>query len=173
MNIILYTGLIISSLFVAELSGYLWHRYGTHTDILMIPEIRNTHRKHHLADLDDEAHGDFLWLLLFFSVFVVLMIIMMYVKIIPLSVGVIVILTLLIVYIWNWYVHTAYHKKNHWLNNFEWFRKDKDLHFQHHYDPKSNYGISWHIFDRIFGSFSQSSKNEPLYPENITRSLII
>ena len=56
-------------------------------------------------------------------------------------------------FVWNWYVHSAYHIQNHWLNNFDWFKLDKKIHLQHHVDPTVNYGIASHFCDIIMGTY--------------------
>ena len=51
-------------------------------------------------------------------------------------------------------MHSSYHTENHWLNNFEWFRKNKALHYQHHYNPQNNYDIVMpSVIDKIFGTY--------------------
>ena len=57
------------------------------------------------------------------------------------------------VFVWNWYVHSAYHIPNHWLNQYDWFVQDKKIHLQHHVDPTVNYGIASHFSDIIFGTY--------------------
>ncbi len=66
------------------------------------------------------------------------------------------------VFLWNWYIHTAYHIDNHWLNRYEWFRKDKHLHMLHHDNAKINYGVVSHFTDMLMGTYSNtySSKHD-------------
>ena len=48
-------------------------------------------------------------------------------------------------------MHITFHIKDHWLNNYEWYRKSKILHINHHLD-NCNYGISTYLMDYIFGT---------------------
>ncbi len=157
LNVLLYLLLSMFMIFISEIGGYLWHKWIAHTD--GIPGIRTSHRKHHLADLNHEADEDFFWvILLLIGLGIVLLII--YFK------NYINILTLLIIYTpivltftWNWYIHSAYHQKNHWLESYNWFKNDRRIHFQHHIEPKVNYSISTHFMDEIFDTFDYGLLN--------------
>lgn len=54
-------------------------------------------------------------------------------------------------------LHDAFHIKHHWLRKYQWFEKLTDLHFQHHVNIKSNYGIYFFGWDRLFGSLQKKS----------------
>ena len=55
------------------------------------------------------------------------------------------------------YLHDAFHIKNHWLSNLpaikHWFARLITLHYQHHINMQSNFGIFSFIWDRILGTF--------------------
>lgn len=51
------------------------------------------------------------------------------------------------------YLHTRYHLSNTWLLRFDWFRRYRALHFQHHKDMRTNFGIVSFLWDRLFGTF--------------------
>ena len=50
-------------------------------------------------------------------------------------------------------MHDAFHKKNHWLNRFNCFRRLKHLHWKHHDEPRFNHGIIWFVPDKVFKTF--------------------
>jgi sterol desaturase/sphingolipid hydroxylase (fatty acid hydroxylase superfamily) len=55
------------------------------------------------------------------------------------------------------YLHDSFHIRNHWLNYIPIiktpFKKWVLLHWIHHFDQRSNFGIFCFWFDRIFGTF--------------------
>lgn len=53
----------------------------------------------------------------------------------------------------NDYVHDATHVIGHPLECFAWFRNIREAHFVHHRDLKSNYGIVFYGWDKVFGSY--------------------
>ena len=57
-----YGIVFIMMVYLSEIGGYFWHKWGAHTDI--IPPVRQTHLIHHLADLSHEAHEDFFWIII-------------------------------------------------------------------------------------------------------------
>lgn len=56
------------------------------------------------------------------------------------------------------YVHDAFHIKGHWLYKFKMFRKWNVLHYRHHVNMKSNFGIFYFMWDRVFGTLSTKGK---------------
>lgn len=153
MDILIY---VIWSVFVIvgiEVFAYFWHRFGSHNDY--IPGIHDAHRIHHLIDLtyNHEAHEDFIWTLLMLIIFELSLGMGILINIIPSMLGLVTIVVSIITFFWNWWIHTAYHTENHWLNNFNWFRIEKSRHYVHHIDPHSNYGIASHFTDMIMGTW--------------------
>ena len=137
----------------SEFGAYMWHRFGAHTDI--IPGIHDTHKIHHTSDLLHEAHEDFFWVILILLSVGAGLVAAWYSDylFIPVIYVIIAYLLIVMVFIWNWYVHSACHIPNHWLNKYYWFRKDKKMHLQHHVNPQVNYGIASHFSDIIFGTY--------------------
>ena len=158
---ILYLRVILITILGSEFGAYLWHRFA-HTDV--IPPIRNTHKIHHHADLTHEAHEDFYWVVLLLALGLAGIIINYYYNIIEIPIIYLILLYGIIttVFVWNWYIHSAYHIPNHWLNQYNWFKRDKKIHFQHHINPRANYGIASHFSDIIFGTYEY-----PLYKPEI------
>jgi sterol desaturase/sphingolipid hydroxylase (fatty acid hydroxylase superfamily) len=50
------------------------------------------------------------------------------------------------------YLHVHYHLSESNLSRFAWFRKRKELHRQHHVDPKTNFGVVEFFWDRVMGT---------------------
>lgn len=72
--------------------------------------------------------------------------------------------TVLATFVWNWFIHMAYHQPGHWLEQFDWFNYDRQMHLIHHVDPKKNYGISSHFSDWGFGTYESSNQYRQFYP---------
>ena len=145
--------LIPSIVFLTEFGAFIWHKMGAHTDL--IPKefkVQETHDFHHTT-IDDQAHFDFLYILIFLIIYGIFLGFLIYKKYLTLYLASILYLPVLFVSIWNWYIHMAYHVENHWLNSYEWFRNDKRIHLQHHFNPETNFGIASHLYDVIFETF--------------------
>ena len=97
-------------------------------------------------------------------VYLIVLIFLYYSNYIDLISSIILYLTVFFVFIWNWYVHKSYHTENHWLNKYEWFQNDKRIHFQHHENPETNYGIATHFTDVVLNTFDYG------FPANKTLS---
>jgi sterol desaturase/sphingolipid hydroxylase (fatty acid hydroxylase superfamily) len=139
-----WTILVVLVIMLVEVFAYFWHRIVAHTDIVSI--VAKTHDIHHTV-ASNEADEDFIWLLLLMiGGEVIAGSIMLYYPTVQLLVTVIV---SIIILTWNWWIHRSYHRDDHWLNNFAWFRSDKENHFIHHYNPDKNYGIASHFVDRL------------------------
>ena len=151
MKIITYMIIAIFMVFLSEVGGYLWHKWAAHTD--GVPGIRESHKIHHMADLTHEAHEDFFWVIL---LLIGLGIALSYVyrkKYINLYLLSIIYIPVVLTFTWNWYIHSAYHQKDHWLGSYGWFRNDRRLHFQHHINPRTNYSIASHFMDEMLDTF--------------------
>ena len=148
-----YIILFIMMIFISELLAYCWHKFGAHEDI--IPEmfkVQESHLKHHTI-VDDSAYDDFMYILIFLIVYTFLLIYLIKIQMITYLLASCIYFPVLMASFWNFYIHSAYHSENHWLNEYEWFRNDKRIHFQHHRNPTTNYGISTHFSDVIFDTF--------------------
>lgn len=51
------------------------------------------------------------------------------------------------------YIHTSFHIRGHWMNKLAAFRRWNALHFLHHQDMSTNFGIFTYWLDRVFGTF--------------------
>ena len=147
------TFLAIPMIFLSEMGAYAWHRWGSHTNV--IPMAKRTHDIHH-AIVDDKAEGDFMYvILLLFLYFNILLVLYLYTYITALMFFSLY-FPVILIFFWNFYVHTAYHIENHWLNRYEWFRNDKRIHMHHHTDPTKNFGIATHYTDLLLDTFSSA-----------------
>ncbi len=147
---IIYLFIVIIMIYLSEIGGYFWHRFGAHTNLLY--PVKKMHDIHH-EDILDEAHGDFLYvcgLLIFLFLFLFYIYYKNYITF-PLFLSIY--LPVMFVFIWSWYVHSAYHIDDHWLNRYDWFRTDKRIHMRHHKNPETNYGIATHFTDEILETF--------------------
>ena len=163
---------IIAVIIGTEIFGYLWHRYGAHADY--IPGIHDTHRIHHILDLElgHEADEDFVWVLLLMIMFELVVGIGVMAGIIPGVLAIVTIIVSLVVFWWNWWIHSAYHKPDHWLNSYEWFCNEKARHYVHHSHPWENYGIASHFTDKILNTFTEPSDQIQHINLDVNKSLI-
>ncbi len=153
LNYVMLFLLFLSVVIAAEIGSFCWHNFSAHTDI--IPGIHATHKIHHTSDLSHEAHEDFYYIVVILIIIGLGLIYLWYYNLLLidpnyLAIGYSIFVS---VFVWNWYVHSAYHIQNHWLNNFDWFKLDKKIHLQHHVDPTVNYGIASHFCDIIMGTY--------------------
>lgn len=156
IKLLLIVFIVIFTLFISEIGGYLWHRFGAHTSF--VPPVRETHIEHHISDLTHDAHEDFYWILLVLSGIAILFLILTYYGL-PWYIGATIYTILFLSYTWTWYIHAAYHTENHWLERYDWFNRDRKLHFQHHQNVHTNYSIATHFPDKIFGTYSNATNN--------------
>lgn len=142
-----------------EVFAYFWHRFGAHSDI--IPGIHDAHRLHHMVDLEygHEAHEDFIWTLLMLTLFELGLGFGVSINLIPGKLAIITLVVSIIVFFWNWWIHTAYHKDGHWLNRYHWFRIEKARHYVHHRDPTKNFGIASHFTDKFMDTWIDLNSN--------------
>ena len=154
-----YTILIIFLIYLSEIGAYFWHRWGTHSDI--IPHslgVQRTHNIHH-SIIDDKAHGDFFYVIIGLLILFGVIIYLIVKNKITYTTALMIYLPILFVFLWNWYIHSAYHTKDHWLLEYQWFKDDKRIHMQHHINPNVNYGIVTHFSDVIFDTFDYGFTN--------------
>ena len=153
INILFWICYIIAIIVGTEIFAYIWHRYGAHSDY--IPGIYDSHCIHHMSDLnlEHEADDDFVWILLIMITCEIIIGIAVIIEFISGILAIITIIVSLVVLWWNWWIHKAYHRSDHWLNSYEWFRKEKERHYIHHYYSNNNYGIASHFTDKIMGTW--------------------
>lgn len=152
-NIIIFIGMIV----LGELGAYAWHRWAAHSDI--IPVIPETHDIHHEIK-DDVVLRDYIYILIIMIIIAICLSILNYINILSVTMCTLIYVPLFLVFIGNWYIHWAYHTKNHWLNNYEWFKNYKRIHIQHHINQEVNYGVASHFSDKLFGTFDDATKNK-------------
>jgi sterol desaturase/sphingolipid hydroxylase (fatty acid hydroxylase superfamily) len=154
INTIFWGVYVLAVIIAAEVYGYLWHRFGAHAGY--VPGIKETHRIHHIVDISagHEADEDFVWILLLIMTFEIIVGLGVMIGLIPGILAIVTIITLTVVFVWNWWIHRSYHQEDHWLNGYEWFRREKELHFIHHYKPGQNYGVATHFNDKLFGTWT-------------------
>lgn len=147
MNYVILSG---TMLVLSEIGAYIWHRFGAHE--LNILGAQRVHDIHHTV-IDDQAHFDFLYIFFFLIIYLIAVIYLVQKELITFNIGLCLYLPVLLISIYNWFIHSAYHISNHWLNRWEWFRQDKRIHFQHHSNPETNFGIATHFADLILDTF--------------------
>lgn len=141
----------ISLYLICELFSYLWHRFVSHDDL--IPILHDFHKSHHEKY---EKHDDFL-----FVVFTIIMLGIIFIYLINLNIisvyySIFTMIIIIILFIYNLLLHISYHDKNSMLNYFNWFELERQRHQMHHINPKINYGITCHLFDKLFGTWIES-----------------
>lgn len=148
---------VIAIIIGTEISAYIWHRYGAHNNYIL--GVYDTHSIHHIINLESIApnlllaDNDFVWILFLIIIFQLMTGMCIIIGLIPRILGIITIIIILIVFIWNWWIHRTYHIPDHWLNSYQWFRIEKYRHFIHHYNPNKNYGISSHFTDKLLNTW--------------------
>lgn len=147
---------VLALIVATEVFGYLWHRFGAHTDIL--PGVHSTHSYHHSRSLDakHEADEDFVWVLLLMVLFELAVGVGVLIGLLPGLIAIITIIVTLTVLWWNWWLHRAYHDPGHWLNQYAWFQQEKARHYIHHDQPQNNYGIASHFMDVLLNTWTES-----------------
>lgn len=143
--------LLVIVFLAGEGAAYFWHKSAAHGNYS--GPVGESHWTHHKDETDD-GDGDFLWVLAFLIPALVFLCWLYLIGKVSLSVALIVGTVTSGIFIWNWLVHKAYHTEGHWLEKYSWFLRDKKIHMEHHRNPEKNYGISFHIFDELFDTFS-------------------
>lgn len=96
---------------------------------------------------------------LFFSVvslpLIIFPIILWIFGVISLTIFVTIFLTEVIVGWASNYFHDSFHISNHFLSSNKYFIKLTELHYLHHVDMKTNYGIFSFHWDKLFKTFSE------------------
>jgi sterol desaturase/sphingolipid hydroxylase (fatty acid hydroxylase superfamily) len=54
------------------------------------------------------------------------------------------------------YLHKHYHLERTWLVRSRWFRRQRELHYVHHRNPRRNYAVIDLFWDRLFGTYAES-----------------
>lgn len=140
--------------------GYITHRW-FHSKSSGV--FFTAHMNHHLKqypknDLLSEKYRDagkdntFYYFLLVFSPFIISAI---YLATVNFWLGLIILIEMAAVSALNDRLHDAFHIKDTFLKRFDFFRKLRRLHFIHHRDMSSNYGIFSFAWDKVFKTFKE------------------
>ena len=157
--------MMICIIIMAEVSGYFWHKYVAHLGYLG-DTIRITHYCHHeeiypYNNIESvkyhTSHDSWPWLILYFLIMGIVYIVYKMKKINKSNFRFILIFGTLYAYMID-STHASFHIKGHWLNNFAYYRKQKKVHYIHHFD-NVNYGIIFPWFDMLFGTYKDKHKN--------------
>jgi len=70
--------------------------------------------------------------------------------------------TIIMIFIAHVYLHGHYHLKDTWLNRFAWFRWKQQLHFVHHRNMGTNFGVIEFFWDKLFGTYCSPLKNDTI-----------
>lgn len=168
IDIILSIILVIVLIYLTEVGAYVWHRFGTHDDFVPTTlGVQETHDKHHTDSEVTGGAADFFYVAIMLLLFAIVLGVISKVLGLSYVVYFLIYIPVLSVFLWNWYIHDAYHTRGHWLQRYDWFIKDRQIHFEHHYQPDKNYGIASHFSDMFFGTFANGkfgrSTDEELY----------
>lgn len=153
--------ILLSYLYV-DLMGYLIHKL-VHSNL--IPSMKQAHKTHHTLythkDFLDttyrDAEGDNL--LFYYMPFALLSILFAYLFMNIVSFFVFLVILSLFGF-GNDIIHTQIHLTNTRLIKYNWFRKLRFLHIQHHKHHDTNYGILSLLFDKVFGTFNNGKRKK-------------
>ena len=53
------------------------------------------------------------------------------------------------------YLHIQYHLNSSWLDEYKWFRRNREYHILHHKKYRKNFNLLDHTTDKIKGTFTQ------------------
>lgn len=150
MELLFYGGIGLGMFMVSEVGAYVWHRWFAHQDIISM--VRKTHDIHHKV-IKDKAHGDFFFVLILLSLYLGCLLFLYFYYYINVYLLLSLYIPVFLTFTFSYYLHTAFHTEDHWLNEYEWFRNDKRIHFQHHVNEGKNYGIVTHYTDLLLDTF--------------------
>ena len=122
------------------------------------------HMNHHLrqypvSDFYSEKYRDpgtdsTVWLFaLVFSPILITMVVLTALHVVSLFLGITVLLEMIFIGWLNNSLHDAFHIKKTFWHRFPFFDRLIKLHFEHHVDMGTNYGIFSFIWDKIFGTY--------------------
>ena len=144
-----HSTLVMATIVLVEVFGYLWHRFAAHSELL---GVETTHDTHHQASMAHQADEDFIWLMCLIVAFEVAMIHLLQMGRWTRELGLIT-ATVVLIFYWNWWLHACFHDESHWLNNFSWFQRERERHLVHHQEPDKNFSIASHFMDRWGGTW--------------------
>lgn len=153
------------SFFVSGLFGYSLHRM-LHQS--WSGRFNKSHMTHHMvlyppADFQSEIYREpgkdntFTIFLVAASPLIIAPVILWLVGWLPLSLMITIYVVEGIFGFLNDYLHDSFHIIDHWLYKVpgigKLFKHWTDLHYQHHMEMQTNFGIFFFLFDRILGTF--------------------
>jgi sterol desaturase/sphingolipid hydroxylase (fatty acid hydroxylase superfamily) len=123
-----------------------------------------SHKNHHfqqypadnlVSDVYRDAGADNTFWLFFlcFSPFIISNIVLTILGIIPIILGVGIFIEMAIVSFINDRLHDSFHITKTFWHRFWFFDRLQKLHFLHHFDVNSNFGIFSFFWDRLFGTY--------------------
>jgi sterol desaturase/sphingolipid hydroxylase (fatty acid hydroxylase superfamily) len=156
--------LIPLTFLITCLFGYWFHRF------LHSPKAGvwyESHRHHHeilypfhdcFSDTYREAgkHSTTWIFLISGSPLIILPVVLWATGILALWLAGVILAEVLLIGLLNSFVHDWSHLNYHRLSKYAWFGRLVELHHLHHLDQKTNFGIFWFAFDRLFGTFKSS-----------------
>lgn len=143
-----FLGYISHWAFHQKWSGLFYRKHYTHHFVLypiedFVSDKYRNPKKDNSVFLFAIVFAPFVFTALFLTIF----------HIIPLLFGLIILGEMLIFSILNDQLHDAFHLNNSFWHRFWFFDRLKKLHFQHHIDTNSNFGIFNFAFDKILGTY--------------------
>ncbi|MDA2921805.1 sterol desaturase family protein, partial [Patescibacteria group bacterium AH-259-L07] len=159
--------LTVGSVVIVESVWDFWHRFVWHKGILG-DRMRKYHRKHHKIYTEESfqrsgkyERAEGIWNV----ALLILLPIVLVVLIFPLRDVVPLILGSLVYIIFIHYVHEAFHKLDHWLHRYAWFKRLEKLHKGHHL-ARCNYGLIFSWWDKRKKTLREEipTEKEDLFP---------
>lgn len=147
MNTLLTIG---GTLFIGEITSYLWHRYASHDNDNVVSFGHIDHHDITEKNWSDYAFQDFYWVSLILAITFPFAIIMSraFSGLFMVSWA-----TSLIYSIYKESLHALFHKET-LLDKWSLFSELKRLHRIHHDDPTKNYAIGGFWVDKLMGTYS-------------------
>lgn len=125
------------------------------------------HMNHHLKQYPpsnfisdnyrDAGNDNTVWLFtIVFSPFVLTVLILTLTHVLSIFLGVSVLIEMILIGLLNNSMHDSFHLKKTFWHRFWFFDSLIKLHYYHHIDMSTNYGIFSFIWDKIFGTYKDS-----------------
>lgn len=126
-----------------------------------------SHMNHHLKQYPstdfysskyrDAGKDNTVWLFAaVFAPIILTIIILIMINVIPLFMGLMSLAEMFFIGWLNNSMHDGFHVENSVWHKFWFFKKLEKLHYQHHVDMNTNYGIFSFVWDKILGTFQNT-----------------
>lgn len=144
--------------------GYVFHRFFHFRMNGFIGGFYRAHMRHHIAEYppsnfySDEYrypgkdNTTYLFAIVFAPIVLFFLGLILF-KCIPIWVGAGIFLEMFIIGWLNNSLHDSFHLRKTFCHRFSWFDKLIKLHYNHHLNMDTNFGIFSFMFDRLFGTF--------------------